>query len=71
MTYLSYLNSVKIEKAMQMLRYGKTVTECTYECGFDSVSYFVQLFKKILGCTPGQYIKQNGFHLQNNDKKET
>ena len=60
MTYLTYLNLVRLEKAVQRLRLGKNVTECAAECGFDSVSYFVQLFKRTLGCTPGQYIRLNG-----------
>ena len=60
MTYLTYLNQVRLEKALQRLRLGRNVTECALECGFDSVSYFVQLFKRTLGCTPGQYIRLNG-----------
>ncbi len=60
MTYLTYLNLVRLEKAVQRLRLGKNVTECAAECGFDSVSYFVQLFKRTLGCTPGQYTRLNG-----------
>lgn len=60
MTYLTYLNQVRLEKAVQRLRLGRNVTECAAECGFDSVSYFVQLFKRTLGCTPGQYIRLNG-----------
>lgn len=60
MTYLNYLNNVRIQKAQQLLKTGCNVTECTERCGFESISYFISLFRKTLGCTPGQYMKKNG-----------
>lgn len=60
MTYVTYLNQVRLETAAQMLLMGKNVTETAMDCGFESVSYFVQLFKRVVGCTPGQYVKGKG-----------
>jgi len=63
MTYVTYLNQVRLEDAAQMLLTGKNVTEAALECGFESVSYFVQLFRRVNGCTPGQFVKLNGIIL--------
>ena len=59
LTYLTYLNQVRLDKAFKKLRGGKNVSECAIECGFESVSYFIQLFRKNYGCTPGQMLHQS------------
>ena len=57
-TYLDYLNQVRIYHATQMLRAGMmNITECSLSCGYESVSYFIQLFKRSTGYTPKQFIK--------------
>ena len=56
-SYLTYLNQVRISHATIMLRQGNSVIDCAHACGFSSVSYFITLFKKIIGRTPGEYIK--------------
>lgn len=50
-----YLISVRIEKARLLLRDGTTVTEACFAVGFDSVSSFSLLFKKITGQSPQVY----------------
>jgi AraC-like DNA-binding protein len=55
-TYIQYLNQVRV---MQVCRYLNTkipLKEAIYACGFENMSYFIQLFKKIQGCTPQKYI---------------
>ncbi len=54
-TYFKYLNQVRMERAAMMMLEGSTVTNCCYECGFSSPSYFVRLFKETYGCTPTEY----------------
>ena len=61
-TYLKYLQLLRIEHAIELLKYGKSITNCCYECGFSSLSHFVKLFKDKTGYTPSEYkrmIKQN------------
>ena len=58
-TYMTYLNQVRLDKAFQRLRSGKNVSECAVECGFESVSYFIQQFRKYYGYTPGQMLHQS------------
>lgn len=55
-TYLSYLNNLKINHACKMLKNGSNISQTCEACGFDNVSYFIQLFKKIIGTTPKKYI---------------
>ena len=57
-TYLTYLNQVRVSKAMQMLREGRGVTEAATFCGYTNVSYFINLFRQINGCTPGEYVRR-------------
>lgn len=54
-TYLSYLNHVRISAACRILSTGTSVKETAHICGFETESYFIQLFKKITGITPKTY----------------
>jgi AraC-like DNA-binding protein len=57
-TPLGYLTSVRLEKAKNRLRYSKdSIFEIAIECGFDTTSYFSNVFKKHIGSTPSQYRK--------------
>jgi len=58
-TYLNYLNSVRISHSCRLLKEGKSITEASFLCGFENVSYYIQLFKKIHGTTPKQYLKNS------------
>ncbi|GHU02936.1 hypothetical protein FACS1894158_00130 [Betaproteobacteria bacterium] len=57
MTYVVYLNQLRIKQASSYLRSGMSLKEAAYACGFEDISYFIQLFKKIQGCTPKSYIR--------------
>lgn len=56
-TYLSYLNNLRISHACKMLKAGYSVGETCDGCGFENMPYFIQLFKKSTGLTPKKYIK--------------
>lgn len=58
MTYLNYLNSVRVSYACLMLRQGESVQAVCRAAGFENVSYFIQMFKRILHMTPHQYACQ-------------
>lgn len=56
MNFTEYLNSVRIEKAAEMLlSTSKTVTEIAMDTGFSSTSYFIVCFKRKNGITPASY----------------
>ena len=57
-TFINYLNSTRIEKACQYLLEGeRSVGQISYEVGFDTVSHFNRVFKKLKGKTPKEYIR--------------
>jgi len=53
-----YLISVRVEKAMQLLTDGLSVSDACYAVGFESVSTFSGLFKKVTGNTPSAFLAQ-------------
>jgi AraC-like DNA-binding protein len=53
-----YLTNVRIEKAMQLLRTDVPVSEVCYSIGFESLSSFSGLFKRIVGLPPYDYLLQ-------------
>ncbi len=57
-TYLSYLNSVRVSNACLLLQDGQPVQKVCTDCGFENVSYFIQVFKRIQHVTPHQYAAQ-------------
>jgi AraC-like DNA-binding protein len=50
-----YLSSVRIEKAKQLLTTDLDVAGVCYAVGFESVSSFTGLFKRMTGETPAAY----------------
>lgn len=53
-----YLTFVRIEKAMELLKTGIPVSEVCYAVGFESLSSFSGLFKRIVAITPSTYLVQ-------------
>lgn len=65
MTYMKYLNSVRVSYACLMLRNGESVQTVGGSCGFENTSHFIQVFKKIQHMTPHQYaIRQKKLPTQ-------
>lgn len=57
-SFKEYLNTVRINHAEQLLLSGdKDITEVAMESGYNSVSYFISICKKIKGQTPLQIRK--------------
>ncbi len=54
-TYLKYLNTLRISNACDMIKTGIPINRVSHLCGFETDSYFIQLFKKTIGVTPKQY----------------
>ena len=53
-----YLTNVRIGKAKQLLRTTMLASEVCYAVGFDSITSFTSLFKKITGQTPSVFQLQ-------------
>jgi len=55
-----YLNSVRIQKAKEMLVLtDMTITEISTEIGYNNSNYFAKQFKRVESITPLKYRKQN------------
>lgn len=55
----SYLKHYRIMKSCQLLRETKrSITEISMTCGFQSVSYFIAVFRTEMGISPTKYRKQ-------------
>ncbi|WP_414712767.1 helix-turn-helix domain-containing protein [Sphingobacterium sp. UBA5980] len=58
-TFINYLNQVRIQKACRMLLEKESVAISTvaYSCGFNSITNFNRVFMKTIGITPSYYCK--------------
>lgn len=51
--FKKYLNQTRINRAEQMLITGdRSVSEIAMECGYNSISYFISVYKSFKGTTP-------------------
>ena len=54
-----YLVSIKIKKAMEMLKQpSHTITEVCFACGFNNSCHFSTVFKRMVGVSPSEYRKE-------------
>ena len=59
MTFRKYLNITRIHAAEQQLCMGEeSITEIAMKCGYNSSSYFTNVFRNITGKTPHQMRQQ-------------
>lgn len=58
-SFTSYLLSVRMEKAKKLLESGEaqSISEAAERVGFNDDSYFIQMYKKYFGDTPGKMIQ--------------
>lgn len=60
-TAKEFIRSQRLKTAAAMLVQKKrSISEIIYMVGFSSPSYFARCFKEHFGCTPSEYIDQNG-----------
>jgi len=55
MSFGRWRQQARLQFAVRRLSQGVAVTTVAFECGYDSVSAFIAMFKRALGSTPGQY----------------
>ena len=55
-TPIDYLITYRLESSCYALRTTDlTVTDIAFSCGFNDVSHFVKMFRKMYGMTPKSY----------------
>lgn len=57
-TFIEFLNRYRISQSKRFLLSGKSVSHASYKCGFESLSYFNRVFKKITGENPSEFRKR-------------
>jgi AraC-like DNA-binding protein len=58
MTFTEFVNQYKITQAKTLLLQDKSVSEVCFQSGFESLSYFNKLFKKVTGENPSAFKKR-------------
>jgi AraC-like DNA-binding protein len=59
-TPIDFLIDLRLERARELLKVpGNRVTDVCNEVGYSSLSYFVRLFKRRFGVTPGKYARSS------------
>jgi len=56
--FTSFLNQYRISQAKRLLLKGRNISETCYECGYESLSYFNRIFKKIANENPSDFKKR-------------
>ena len=55
----------RILRALELLAAGQPVTTIALDLGYDNVSAFIAMFKRVMGVTPGRYGEGHGSESSN------
>jgi AraC-like DNA-binding protein len=55
MSFGRWRQQARLQHAVRRLAEGASVSAIALECGYESTSAFVSMFKLALGTTPGKY----------------
>lgn len=57
---VEHLSQLRMKRVCEMLKStDEYIADIAYNCGYDNLSNFNRQFKKMIGCTPGQYRNRN------------
>ncbi len=60
MTLTEYINNMRISHGCDLLlTTNSSITDISFECGYNSSTYFGRMFKKIVGMTPLEFKKEH------------
>ncbi len=60
-TPLNYISLLRMNTALQMLINDEfTIKEIAYQLGYSDDAYFIRVFRKYYGVTPGEYKRRRG-----------
>jgi AraC-like DNA-binding protein len=59
LTYTDFVNQYRITYAKKILLQGKNVSEACFNSGFENLSYFNRVFKKVTGESPSIFKKRS------------
>ena len=59
LTFTEFVNQYRIEMAKKLLLQDVQVTDVCFECGFESISYFNRVFKRVTKMSPSAFRNQH------------
>ena len=59
LNFIDYSRSYRVQRSRELLKRELSVNAVAEQTGFSSPQSFIRVFKASVGCTPGQYRKQN------------
>jgi len=62
MTYTDFVNQHRINHAKRLLLRDSNVSEACYASGFENLSYFNRVFKKLTGINPSSFKTKKGIY---------
>ncbi|NER16128.1 helix-turn-helix domain-containing protein [Spongiivirga citrea] len=57
-TFVSFLNRYRVSQSKRYLMSGKSISDACYSCGFESLSYYNRIFKKVTNENPSVFRKR-------------
>jgi AraC-like DNA-binding protein len=59
-TFSDFVNEVRLANVCREIRQGRlSVSEAAYANGFNNLSYFNRTFRRVLGCSPRQWLQDH------------
>ena len=52
---VSYMNAIKIFNSLKYFKYDDSILKISIESGFNSLEYYSEIFKKVIGVSPNTY----------------
>ena len=59
LTFTEFVNHYRIDIAKRLLLQGRQITDICFDCGFESISYFNRVFKRVTETNPLAFRKQH------------
>ncbi len=60
LTFGAWRKRLLLQEAIRRLDQGQPVTSVAFDLGYRSLSAFIEMFRKALGASPGQYTRRRG-----------
>ncbi|MEW6767036.1 MAG: helix-turn-helix transcriptional regulator [Pseudomonadota bacterium] len=56
LTFAQWRRQIRIRDAIIRLHLGQSVTSVAYDAGYENTSSFIEMFRRVTGRTPGQFL---------------
>ena len=69
LTVQKYINNLKMQKAIEMMQYGKiSETKAALKLGYSDLQTFNKAFRRTMGCSPVTFISEQAQEPQSDGK---